>query len=109
MHKEVQKTLSPEFINRLDNIVVFNPLAAKEIKEVFKLQINQLKERLHSQNIFIEVDKNVVSALSKKSYDPKFGARVIRRVITEEIEDILTDKLIDSAKKIDEKKKFKIN
>ena len=108
VHKEVQKTFSPEFINRLDNIVVFNPLAAKEIKEVFKLQINQLKERLHSQNIFIEVDKNVVSALSKKSYDPKFGARVIRRVITEEIEDILTDKLIDSAKKIDEKKKFKI-
>ena len=92
--EEVKKTFKPELINRIDELIVFDLLTQEEIKEVTKRMLNEIKNRLISKNINIEFSDNVINILSEKGFDKIYGARPLRRLITTEIEDMLSEKYL---------------
>ncbi len=96
---ELKKTFRPEFLNRVDDIIVFNKLESDEIKQISKLMLNSLKKRLLNLNITIEFDDSAIDAISSKGFDPVYGARPLRRAIQSEIEDVLSEKLLDMSVK----------
>lgn len=90
---------SPEFINRIDKILVFNPLDKKTIRKIVKLQLEKLQERLSKSWIDISFDSKVINYVTKEVYNPEFGAREIRRFITDMIEDQIAEKILLSTQK----------
>ncbi len=86
----------PEFINRIDKIVVFKPLGYEEIKKITELQLKELVEHLKTQEITLQTSPKVIKFISDKSFDPSQGARLVRRNIQDLIEDPLAEKLITS-------------
>ncbi len=94
--KEVQEEFNPEFINRIDKIVVFNPLSLQDIKSVVKSQFDDFKKRLWSSNgIKIITGKAVIDFIAKKSFNPNEGARLVRRKLQEMVEDLVSEGLVD--------------
>jgi len=85
--EEVRKTFRPEFINRLDQIIVFNSLTPEALGEIVKLQIKKVEKRLSRQKIKMTVTDEAKMFLAKKGYDPEFGARPLKRVIQDMILD----------------------
>jgi ATP-dependent Clp protease ATP-binding subunit ClpC len=92
--EEVKKTFKPELINRIDELIVFDLLTQEEIKQVTEKMLNEIRNRLNSKNIEIEFTESVVSKLSEKGFDKVYGARPLRRLITTEIEDMLSEKYL---------------
>ncbi len=92
---------SPEFINRIDKIIVFNPLDKNEIKRIVKLSIELFKKRLENNNFDLKYNSAVINYISKNVYNPEFWAREIRRYITDNIEDTIAEKIISSKNKKD--------
>ena len=92
--EEVKKTFKPELINRIDELIVFDLLTKEEIKEVTKRMLNEIKSRLKDKNIAIEFTDSVINKLSEKGFDKVYGARPLRRLITTEIEDMLSEKFL---------------
>jgi len=84
----------PEFLNRIDKIVVFKPLGADELKKISALQISYLQERLLSQEVQLKVTPAVIKFIAERSFDPSQGARFIRKNIQEFLEDPLAEKII---------------
>ena len=87
----------PEFLNRVDKIIVFNALTHENIKAIVKLHVDYLANRLRNKNISIDLAKSALEYLAKKSYDPKYGARPVRRKLQDLIEDPLTYKLLEGV------------
>lgn len=94
--QELFKYLLPEFINRVDDIVVFNSLNMTNIKEIVKLELNKLILRLNEKNISVIFDDSVIEHIAKKAYDPAFGARPIKRYIKDTIETKIAKDIISS-------------
>ncbi|MCM8760532.1 MAG: ATP-dependent chaperone ClpB [Candidatus Omnitrophica bacterium] len=92
---EVRKHFRPEFVNRLDEIVIFNKLSENDIEKIVDLQLKELSERLASQGIKLEIDKKAREKLAKEGFDPDFGARPLKRLIQREIEDKLALELLE--------------
>ncbi|MCX7668041.1 MAG: AAA family ATPase, partial [Atribacterota bacterium] len=92
--EEVQLHLKPEFINRIDEIIVFLPLGKEEIKKIVDLFIARLRGRLEEQHMDIILSEEVKEYLAEKGYDPDFGARPLKRLIQREIESPLSGELI---------------
>ncbi|MDR3116589.1 MAG: ATP-dependent Clp protease ATP-binding subunit [Bifidobacteriaceae bacterium] len=90
----LNKEFRPEFLNRIDEIIVFNQLSESEVLQIVDIFYNYLRERLDSQNIAIEFTDRTKELLAKKGYDPAMGARPLRRVFTSDIEDILSEKIL---------------
>lgn len=84
----------PEFLNRLDQVIVFRPLNSDDVKAIVQLQIDKLSTRLLPEGIEITVEDSAREFLAEKGFDPQFGARHVRRVITEFIEDPLSEMLL---------------
>ena len=91
----VRRTFRPEFINRIDEIVVFKPLGEKELLQIVDLMIKDVAKRLAEKGLLIEVTDAAKTFLLKKGYEPKFGARPLRRTIQRYIEDRLADILLE--------------
>jgi len=87
---ELKRIFNPEFINRVDDIVVFNALNHKEIASILDIQILELEQRLDEQELTLKVKPAARTYLVKNGYDPSFGARPMRRLIQREIEDPLS-------------------
>jgi ATP-dependent Clp protease ATP-binding subunit ClpB len=87
----------PEFINRVDESVVFHPLLAEQIKEIAKIQLNALAIRLSFQDLNLVIDEEALSLIAKEGFDPLFGARPLQRVIQQTIENPLAQKLLAST------------
>lgn len=105
---------APEFINRIDKINVFSPLNKKSIKEIVKINLDELWERLMEKNIKLFYDNKVVSFIAKEVYNPEFWAREIRRFLQTKIEDKIANMLIlwkinDKISLSVDKKEIKIN
>lgn len=83
--KLLRQTLRPEFVNRVDEIVMFKPLTRSEIRDVVMLQINRVSAMLKDKEINLEVTERAVDWLADKGYDPLFGARPVKRLIQKEI------------------------
>ena len=90
---------SPEFINRIDKIVVFQPLDKTQIKKILKLQLSNLESRLAEKNVVLHYDTKVLNFITKHVYNPEYGAREIRRYISDNIEDMIAEKMITGKKK----------
>ena len=78
---QLKLTVKPEFLNRIDDIVIFSPLTAKEIQLIIKLQLSKLALRLKQEGLEIKVTDEAIDALSKLGFDPEYGARPVKRVI----------------------------
>ena len=91
---ELKKSLNPEFVNRVDDIIVFNVLSMENIREISKLMLSQLSERLKETDVIVRFDSSVVDEVVEKSYDPKFGARPLRRNIQNMVEDPMADAIL---------------
>jgi ATP-dependent Clp protease ATP-binding subunit ClpB len=95
IEKLLHKTFKPEFLNRIDSVVIYNSLTPEVLKEIVDIQIAKLRERLAEQGISLTVDKSAKKYLSKKGYDPVFGARPLKRLINNEILDEIAFQIIE--------------
>jgi len=94
---ELKRNFRPEFLNRVDEVIVFHSLTIEEIKEIVILMANELRTRLKEQvdqGIDFVLTDSAKDFLAKEGYDPKFGARPLRRAIQKHIEDKLSEELL---------------
>ena len=92
--KEVKELFRPEFINRVDELIVFHALTEEEICRITEMMLKQVAGRLEEQEIRLLWDESVTRKLAKDGYDPKFGARPLRRLIQRTVEDTLSEELL---------------
>ncbi len=90
----LRRTFKPEFLNRLDEIIIFNPLHKKEIEKIVDLQLELVKEKLKERDIKITIDPAAKKYIVDNGFDPEYGARPIKRLIQKAILDKLADKII---------------
>jgi ATP-dependent Clp protease ATP-binding subunit ClpC len=104
--KALQKQFPPEFINRIDNVITFEPLGKESIARIVRIEISQLQQRLKAQGHQLCVSQELIDQLVEKSFDPKNGARPVKRAVQTYLEDPLTDILLrkPNQKKITLKK-----
>ena len=91
---ELKKTFKPEFLNRIDEIVVFNRLNKDDIREISERLLSGLKERVKSLEISITFDSSAIDAIADEGFDPVYGARPLRRAIQSKIEDELSEQML---------------
>jgi len=103
----LRKTIRPEFLNRIDEIIMFTPLSRDEISDIVKLQFKQLQNTLQEMGITIEASEEALDWLSQLGYDPQFGARPLKRVIQKKILNELSKQIL--AGKIDKDSKIKLD
>lgn len=96
---ELRKVFRPEFLNRVDDIIVFNKLNKDEIKQIAVKMLKTLENRLDKMNIKISFTDNAVSEIADKGFDENYGARPLRRAIQNEIEDPLSEQMLESKVK----------
>ena len=100
----LRKTMRPEFLNRIDEIIMFRPLRHSEIRNIIRIQLKGLTKILAEQNIELEITDEALTYLSMHGYEPQFGARPLKRLIQKEIVNLLSKKIIagdiDKAKKV---------
>jgi len=97
----LRKTIRPEFLNRIDDIIMFTPLTKLDIKEIVQLQLDQLKKMVSKQHITLDATEEAVSYLAEKGYDPQFGARPVKRLIQKEVLNHLSKELLAGKIKAD--------
>jgi len=93
----LKQSVRPEFINRIDEIIMFTPLNKEEITEIVKIQLRNLATTLAENNIIIEFSKEAITSLSLKGYDPQYGARPVKRVIQKEILNALSKEILSGT------------
>ncbi len=96
---ELKRAFRPEFLNRIDDIIVFSQLNSDEIKEIAKNMLEELKTRLNENEIDLSVDDVALEQIAKVGFDPTYGARPLRRAIQSQIEDMLAEKMLDGSLK----------
>jgi ATP-dependent Clp protease ATP-binding subunit ClpC len=92
--EELKKAFRPEFLNRIDEIIVFHALEKKHLEEIVTLLSEQLVKRLKEQHISLELTESAKGKISQEGYDPEYGARPLRRAIQKHIEDRLSEELL---------------
>jgi ATP-dependent Clp protease ATP-binding subunit ClpC len=92
--EEVKHTFRPEFINRVDEIVVFHQLTRPQIEEIVGLELEKVIREVKAQEMHLEVTEDAKALLAKKGWDPQFGARPLRRAIQREVEDELAEEML---------------
>jgi ATP-dependent Clp protease ATP-binding subunit ClpC len=102
LKKELQKFFAPEFLNRIDEIIVFNTLKEEEVKQIVKLEVDKLIYRLEGLNYNISCDDKVIELLSKVGFDETYGARPIKRAIQDKIEDYISEEVLNGNVKENE-------
>ncbi|MFZ9751011.1 MAG: AAA family ATPase, partial [Candidatus Nanopelagicales bacterium] len=96
VNEELKQHFRPEFLNRIDDIVVFHQLTESEIVSIVDLMLAKVDERLKDKDMGLELTQAAKSLLAKKGYDPLLGARPLRRTVQREIEDVLSEKILFS-------------
>ena len=95
--QELEQHFRPEFLNRLDDTIVFTPLEEAQIREIVRLQLQDLRARLQAQGYELQVSDEAVNYLAAAGYDPVYGARPLKRVVSRQVEDKVVDLLLESA------------
>jgi len=93
---ELKRVFRPEFLNRIDETIVFHSLSDMEIRQITELQLKRLRHQLGEQDIELVVTSAAMDLLAKRGYDPQYGARPLRRIITNLIEDPIAEGLLDA-------------
>jgi len=90
----LKETIRPEFLNRIDEIIMFTPLNAAEIRQIVKIQLDLLAKMLLTKDIHIDFSEDVIETLANKGFDPQFGARPVKRVIQKEVLNELSKEIL---------------
>lgn len=90
----LKQTIRPEFINRIDEIVLFTPLQLADVKKIVQIQLKQISKMLSEQNIVLDATKEAIDYLSEKGFDPQFGARPIKRTLQKEVLNQLSKEIL---------------
>ena len=96
LKKELSKFFAPEFLNRIDDVIVFNSLEKKHIDVITKLEIDRLLKRVEGKKYNFTYDQSLIDYISKVGFDETFGARPIKRAIQDKIEDLISEKILMS-------------
>ncbi len=99
LHKEVERYFRPEFINRLDDIIVFRALTRENLELIVDLELTKVRERLVAQGMVLELTDEAREFLIEKGYNPDFGARPLRRAIEQHIEDSISEEILRGSYK----------
>ncbi|GGE56751.1 negative regulator of genetic competence ClpC/MecB [Pullulanibacillus camelliae] len=92
--EELKRTFRPEFLNRIDEIIVFHELAKEHLSQIVKLLVNELKARIEQHGIAVDITEAAISQIADEGYDPEYGARPLKRAIQRRIEDKLSEELL---------------
>jgi len=99
--EEVKKTFKPEFLNRIDDIIVFRSLTKEDLLHIVEIEVNMVQDRLQEQGVKIDLDKKAKEFLAEKGFDKSFGARPLKRTIQRYLEDPLAEEIISGKVKKD--------
>jgi ATP-dependent Clp protease ATP-binding subunit ClpA len=92
--KEMKNFFSPEFINRIDDTIVFNSLTPEDIKKITVIELSKLGKRLEDMKYNIKFDDTLIDYLSKVGYDEMYGARPLKRAIQDKVEDLISEEVL---------------
>src|SRR5438876_8098273 len=95
--EEAKKTFRPEFLNRLDDLIVFRSLTKPDLIQILDLEITKVMQRLKARNIVLQLDDKAKDLLVSKGYDPQYGARPMRRAVERSLEDPLAEEILKGA------------
>lgn len=107
VEQELKAHFKPEFLNRVDEVIIFNPLSKEHIRDIIVLQLRQLAERLAGRGIRLDLTRRALEFLMKEGYDPQFGARPLKRAIQRHILNPLSVKLLSGE--IAEEREVKVD
>ena len=96
---QVKRTFNPEFLNRLDEVIVYRPLEKKDVEAILELQVKEVNEKLQEWEIKVKLHKSFVDWIIEKEYKPEFGARSLKRALQKHVEDLLAEELIKGTLK----------
>ena len=94
---ELRQTFRPEFLNRIDDIIVFRALTQSDIQEVARRMLRTVSARMEAMGIHLDASDEAVAELAKEGFDPKYGARPLRRAIQSKVEDAVAEKMLDGT------------
>ena len=94
---ELKRRVAPEFVNRIDNIVMFHPLTKEDVAKIAVLQINKEVKKLDERGIHVQVDQSAIDFVVDRGYIPEYGGRPIKRAIVDNIINPLTSALLSSS------------
>jgi ATP-dependent Clp protease ATP-binding subunit ClpC len=94
IQKSLKKQFNPEFLNRIDDIILFNPLKEMELKKIIEIEVNKLKKRLAEKNYMIDFDKSVIDRIYELNKEEEYGARPIKRIIQNLCEDFISEEIL---------------
>ncbi|MDA9016607.1 ATP-dependent Clp protease ATP-binding subunit [bacterium] len=109
LQKELKNHFTPEFLNRLDEVIVFNPLKEKEVRSIVDIELGKLTKRLEKLGYHINFTDEVREMLADVGFDEKYGARPIKRAIQEKIEDYISEEVLRQKIKIGREYQMKMN
>ena len=92
--RALREFFRPEFLNRVDEVIIFEPLTEKELEQIVDLMVNEVRNRLGDRDVALELTEAAKAKLVKEGYDPVFGARPLRRVVTREVESPLSKRIL---------------
>ena len=92
---ELKKCFRPEFLNRVDDIIVFEQLGKEDIKEIARRLLKTLKNRVHDMGIELDFDDSAIDKIADEGFDPVYGARPLKRAIQSQIEDRLSEEMLE--------------
>ena len=96
---ELRQTFRPEFLNRIDDIIVFRALTEQDIEEVARRMLKTVAGRMEAMDIHLDASDEAVKELAKEGFDPRYSARPLRRAIQSKVEDAVAEKLLDGTLK----------
>ena len=96
---ELRQTFRPEFLNRIDDIIVFRALSQEDIREVARRMLQTVAERMKTMGLHLDVSEEAVAELAREGFDPKYGARPLRRAIQSRVEDAVAERMLDGTLK----------
>ncbi|QDP38858.1 ATP-dependent protease ATP-binding subunit ClpC [Radiobacillus deserti] len=106
---ELKKAFRPEFLNRIDEIIVFHSLEKKHMKDIVTLMVEQLQKRLAEQDIDFKLTDKAIEKIADEGFDPEYGARPLRRSLQKNVEDLLSEELLKETIKQGQKIKIDVN
>ena len=96
---ELRQPFRPEFLNRIDDIIVFRALTEQDIEEVARRMLKTVAARMEAMDIHLDASDEAVKELAKEGFDPRYGARPLRRAIQSKLEDAVAEKMLDGTLK----------
>ena len=96
---ELRQTFRPEFLNRIDEIIVFHQLSEENIRSIARRMLDTIGSRMAAQGITLQADDDAVAALAKDGFDARYGARPLRRTLQTEVEDVVAEQMLDGQLK----------